>query len=409
MDPLPATPAEPSATRTDDRDPHRVLAFGAVTLAFLAVTVAESILAPLYPSLSATMGLDLSTAGAAFGLLTGSIAVGNFAGGFLLARYGPRVGVILSLVLAGAGCASAASASGRAVLLLAQVLIGLGAGVFFAPGINAAGRLAPTHRRGLAMGAFGLAFSIGLALAAGLAAIGSGESWRLAFWVAAGGCGLAAVTARTVTLPPHVLEMPGRERRRLRDALGPAVVVGSVGAVSQYGTVSFLPVFAVVAWGASPVQAAVLLALARVLSAPGKLAVGWSADRWGAAVTVRGIASLLAATGLTWTLGPRGVVVSGAAVVFAAAVSTLFPVANLLAIEGFGDRGPLLGTFRSTQIAVGAAGAATLGWAANVVGLRAVLAVAALAPATLLATGLRTHFAARQAVVRGDGPTASSG
>lgn len=388
--------------------PHPVRAFSTVTLAFLAVTIAESILAPLYPSLVATMGLDLSTAGAAFGLLTGSIAVGNFAGGFLLARRGPRAGIVSSVLLAAVGCVSAATATSQASLFVAQALIGLGAGIFFAPGINAAGRLAPSHRRGLAMGGFGLAFSIGLALAAGLAAIGAGDSWRLAFWVAAGACTVAAVTASVVRLPSRVNEVPGGARRRLRDALGLAVVVGSVGAVSQYGTVSYLPVFAVTVWGSSPARAALLLAIARVVSAPGKLLVGWSADRWGSSATLRGIAALLAGSGAVWTLGPSGVVVTVAAVVFAAGVSTLFPVANLLAIEGFGDRGPLLGTFRSTQIAVGAAGTATLGWVAAVAGLRPVLAVAALVPGILLLTRSSPRVVARGAVTP-SGATTSSG
>lgn len=366
-------------------------AFGTVTFAFLAVTVAESILAPLYPSLSREFGLSLSTAGVAFGLLTGAIAIGNFAGGFVLARRGAKVGVLVSLGLTAAGSASAATATGSASLLVAQILIGLGSGVFFAPGINAAGRLAQSHRRGLAMGAFGFAFSVGLALAAGLAAFGAEGSWRVAFWVGFACCLLAASTVAAVRLPPPVREVPGGYRRRLRDALGVAVAVGGVGAVSQYGTVSFLPVFAVTAWGTTPARAALLLAAARILSAPGKLVVGWSADRWGSRATVRGISTLLVVTGLAWTLGPTGAASAGAAIVFAAAVSTLFPVANLLAIEGFGDRGPLLGTFRSVQIGVGAVGAASIGWATSMVGLRPVLASAVLLPAVLLVLQVAGH------------------
>jgi MFS family permease len=44
--------------------------------------------------------------------------------------------------------------------------------------------------------------------------------------------------------------------------LGVAAVVGGVGAASQYGTVSLLPVFAVAAWGVSPAYAAGVLAAA---------------------------------------------------------------------------------------------------------------------------------------------------
>lgn len=373
-DPGPQHPARP------------MLAFGAVTLAFLAVTIAESLLPPLYPVLADELGLDLSTAGVAFGLLTGSIAVGNFAGGFLLARRGPRTGVVTSAVVVGVGSLVAATASGAGQLLVAQAVIGLGAGIFFPPGINAAGRLVPPHRRGLAMGLFGLAFSIGLALAAGLAAVGARVEWRTTFWVAMAACMVAAVVASTVSLPARVLEAPGGRRRRLREALGVAAAVGGVGAASQYGTVSLLPVFAVAAWGVSPAYAAGVLAAGRVASAPAKVVVGWTSDRWGPVTTVRGIATMLAGTGLVWVLAPYGAIAVVAATVFTAAVSAVFPVANLLAVEGFGDRGPLLGTFRAAQIAIGAGAAGLLAPVAGVVGLRPVLLGAAvLLPATLFA------------------------
>lgn len=366
------------------RTAHPVLAFGTVTLAFLAVTIAESLLPPLYPVLADELGMDLSTAGIAFGLLTGSVAVGNFGGGFLLARRGPRTGIVTSAVVVGAGSLVAATSAEAVHLLMAQVLIGLGAGIFFPPGINAAGRLVPPHRRGLAMGLFGFAFSGGLALAAGLAAVGARVDWRTTFWVAALACLLAAGVASIVRLPTRVLEVPGGRRRRLREALGVAAVVGGVGAASQYGTVSLLPVFAVAAWGVSPAYAAGVLAAGRVVSAPAKVAVGWASDRWGAVATVRGIATLLALTGVGWVMAPFGVVSVVAAAVFTAGVSAVFPIANLLAVEGFGDRGPLLGTFRAAQIGIGATAAAVLAPVASVLGLRPVLlAAAALLPITL--------------------------
>ena len=374
---------------TSDRSVRPILAFGAVTLAFLTVTIAESLLPPLYPVLAAELGLDLSTAGVAFGLLTGSIAVGNFGGGFLLARRGSKAGIVVSAIVVAVGSMAAATATDAGMLLLAQAIIGLGAGVFFPPGINAAGRLVPPHRRGLAMGLFGLAFSIGLALAAGLAAIGTRVEWRTTFWVAALACLVAAVVATTVNLPHRLLDPPEGRRRRLREALGTAAVVGGVGAASQYGTVSLLPVFAVAAWGVSPAYAAGVLAVGRVVSAPAKVVVGWTSDRWGAIATVRGIATVLAVTGASWVLAPFSAATVVAAVVFTASVSAVFPVANLLAVEGFGDRGPLLGTYRAAQIGIGAAAAAVLAPVGALWGLRPVLIAAVLMPLSLYAVRSR--------------------
>lgn len=359
-------------------------AFAMVTVAYLAVTVGESILPPLFPVVADELGLDLRLAGFAFGLLTGMVAVGNFAGGYVLARAGARAGIAASLVVTGVGTTLAAVAGGRDAFLWAQALIGLGSGIFFAPGVDAAGVLAGPRRRGLAMGIFGVAFSGGLAVAALLAAAGASASWRIAFWVATAACAAAFVAMLWAALPPRRREPVGGTRKRLREALGVAVVVGGVGAVSQYGTVSFLPAFAVAAWRFSPAAAAVLLAVGRILSVPAKLLAGAAADRWGSHVTVWGLSTTLVATGLLWTVAPPGLVATAAAAVFAATVSALFPIANLLAIEGFGGRGPLLGTYRSVQIGVGALGAYVIGLASDAAGLRPTLAVAVLLPGGLL-------------------------
>ncbi|MBW3663908.1 MAG: MFS transporter [Actinobacteria bacterium] len=369
---------------SDSPNPHWI-GFSLVTLAYLAVTVCESILAPLFPVVADELDLDLAIAGFAFGLLTGAIAVGNFAGGYVLARLGPRTGILASLALAAAGCALAGTANARTTFLAAQALIGLGAGIFFAPGLNAVGRLAGAQRRGLAMGIFGVAFSGGLTIAALLAAAGDAGNWRVAFWVATATCAVAALVIAVTPLPARLHGPPEGRRRRLREALGVAVIVGGVGAVLQYGTVAFLPVFAVASWRLSPAAAALLLAAARIVSVPAKLAAGAAADRWGSHRAVWGLSIVLVLTGAWWTTIGDATTSGWAAVVFAATVSALFPIANLLAVEGFGERGPLLGTYRSVQIGIGAAGAYLIGVFADAVGLAPTLAVSVLLPVGLFA------------------------
>jgi hypothetical protein len=65
-------------------------------------------------------------------------------------------------------------------------------------------------------------------------------------------------------------------------------------------------------------------------------------------------------------------------------VSSLGPVANVLAVERFGGDGMALGAYRSVQIALGAAASALIGLAGDVFGLRPTLAIATLTPLTLL-------------------------
>ena len=368
----------------------RALGFATATVGYLAVTTGESLLAPLLPLLRDELGLDLRGAGLALGLVSAAIAVGNLGGGALLARRGARKGTVAGLAVAAAGGVVAAASQGPPSFLLGQALLGLGSGVFFAAGLRAVGVLGGS-RRGLAMGVFGVAFSGGLALAALLAALAGVWGWRTSFVAVAV---LALATALAAALAP----LPGPPAHAGGGASGPSEVVrrllaspllvGGVAAASQYGTVGFLPSFAVTAWGLSPATAALLLGAARLLSVPAKLVSGNAADQAGSYRIARRLGILLAVLGACWTLAPVPVAPL-AAVVFAAFVSGLGPVANVLAFERYGESGMLLGAFRSAQIGLAAAAGAGIGAASAAFGLRPVLAAATLLPLVLLPLGRR--------------------
>jgi predicted MFS family arabinose efflux permease len=357
--------------------------FIAVNGGYLAVTCAESLLAPVFPIAARELGLDLKEAGFAFALLAASIAIGNLVGGVALARLGPRSAAVAGPILAAAGGSVAASSSGWPLFLVAQAILGLGSGIFFASGLTAAGDLAGDRRRGLAMGFFGVAFSGGLALAALLVAVAGADRWRSTFWVSAGICVVAALAIAFASMPPRAARPDPTTRAGLRRALHLPLLVGGMASGSQYGTVSFLPAFAVGVWGLSPSSAAVMLAVARVLSIPGKVQAGNRADRRGALVTAGTIGLLLAGLGAWWTLSPTWWIGVWAAIAFASGVSALGPVANVLALEAFGGRGFLLGVFRSAQIGIGALTSAILGAASEHFGMRPTLAVAAIVPVVL--------------------------
>jgi fucose permease len=171
----------------------------------------------------------------------------------------------------------------------------------------------------------------------------------------------------------------------VRIALVTPLRVGGVAAVSQYGTIAFVPIFAVHVWGLSPATAALVLTVARIASVPAKLLSGNALDGAGALQVARRLGLLLAALGAWWTLAPGPAVAAWAAVAFVAFVSGLAPVANVLALESFEEHGELLGAFRSAQIGLGAAASALLGAGAATVGLRpSLIAAAVLVPATLV-------------------------
>lgn len=356
------------------------LAFALLCTAYLAVTVGEALLSPVFPTAAEDLDLDLQLEGIAFGVLTASIAVTNLIGGQLLARLGIRRLLVLGSALTTAGAVVAATAGGFLQLAGAQVLIGAGAGISFPAGLAAVGLIAGP-RKGFAMGLYGVAFSAGLTVAALLGSLGATHGWRVAFVVAAG-VGVAAIAA---TLVLTDLEMPSPDGTKvtLRQVLGLPTMVGSVGAVCQYGAVPFLPTFAVEEWHLSAGAAAGVLAAGRVISIVAKLISGAGADRVGPRTSARRTGWVLVVTGVAWVLLPGSLITYALAAVFAGTISSLFPVANMLAVEQFGQRGGALGMYRSIQIGFGALVSAAIGVVGHAVGLQATLLVAVSVPLLL--------------------------
>ena len=356
--------------------------FTLVCLAYLVATTGEQLLSPLYPTASEELGLGVGQAGIVFGLLTVSIAAFNLVGGLLLHRVSPSVLIRVAAAVGVVGSVTTATTHSFGQLILGQVVLGASAGLFFPAGLQAVATLAGHARKGFAMGIYGVAFSGGLTLAAVLGAVGSSHDWRIAFWIAAG-LGVAA----TIGGAGHARTKPIRGSHSpfsIRTVMALPTAVGTVLAVCQYGAIPFLTTFAVRQWGLSAASAATVLIAGRIISIVAKVVGGASADRVGAKTSARRSGLLLTLTGLAWVLLPGSMFTYALAALFAGMVSSLGPVANVLAVEQFGNNGMALGAYRSVQIALGAAASAIIGVAGEAFGLRPTLAVATLAPLALL-------------------------
>ena len=377
--------------------------------AYLSASVGESLISPLFPTTAKDLDLDLTLGGVAFGLLTGSIAVANIVGGRLLPRLGATRVIRIAGLLTMAGALIAASSNSFPSLAAAQVLLGAGSGFYFPAGIQAVGTLAGPSRKGFAMGMFGVAFSGGLTIAAVLAAVGADHGWRVSFVISAGLAAAALIGTLWLRTPPMA---PPASRARLSDVLGLPTFVGTIGSVCQYGTVSVLTTFAVDEWGMTLAAAASLLAVGRVLSIVAKLVSGAGADRRGPLVSARRTGAVLVVSGIGWTLLPASPPTYALAAIFAGTVSSLFPLANVLAFERFGAQGGALGLYRSVQIGLGALATFIVGVAADIVGLRPVLAVTAVLPLLLFPVcrvGARAEKADGRPAVAGSGAEAGAG
>ena len=375
----PGAPAAPASVPA--AGPHWGV-FAVLCLAYFVTTTGEQMLSPLFPTVSDDLGLSVTQGGIAFAVLTGSIAITNLFGGAGLRRFAPVVLVRLACVAGVAGSVVNAASNTYPTLLIGQALLGIAAGLFFPAGLQGVSTAAGPSKRGFAMGIYGVAFSVGLTVAAALGALGAGVGWRTPFWIAAALFVAAGLTTLWGDLGPR--STAGGGPIPWRQVLSLPTYVGIVLAVLQYGAIPFLTTYAVDEWGITAAAAATVLIVGRLISIVAKVLGGASADRIGAKASARRTAVVLAATGLAWVLLPGNIATYAIAAIFAGTVSSLGPVANILAVERFGQNGMALGMYRSIQIALGAAASALVGVSAGFVGLRPTLAVAALVPLALI-------------------------
>lgn len=356
--------------------------FSLVCISYVASTIGEQVLGPIFPESTAEFGLTEADGGIAFGVLAFSIAIMNLAGGWLLRRHRAQRLIMSALAISACGATLAATAQSFALLVIAQALLGAGAGLFFPAGLQTAGIAAGPHRKGFAMGMYGVAYSLGLTAAALLGALGASVGWRWAFGISAT-CSVAAAVGTLFMKTPHVAP-EGAGWASVRRAASLPTWVGAAGAMCQYGTISFLTTFAVQEWNLSAADAAAILAVGRVLSILAKMISGSSSDRVGPHASGRWTGAVLIVTGLSWVFLPAGFFAYAFAAIFAGAVSSTGPIANMLAVQRFGRDGMALGAFRSAQIALGACAGAAIGFAGDAFDLRPVLATAMLFPVALM-------------------------
>ena len=347
---------------------------------YFAATVGEQLLSPLFPTAREDLGLSEGQGGVAFGALALAIAVFNMVSGVALRRWSAITVIRCGTVVTATGAVAAALADGFGAILVGQILLGAGAGLFFPAGLQAVAIFAGPNRRGFAMGIYGVAFSIGLAVAALFGVIGAASGWRVPFWIAAGLAVAALFVTATMATDPPARGAPWS--LPWRAVMGLPTIVGTIGAILQYGVLAFFATYAVDQWGLSEARAAGLLAVGRLVSIVAKVVGGASADRIGPRASLLRTGVLLSVTGVLWVSLPAGIVTYGIAALFAGTVSSIFPVANVLAVERFGGNGLALGAYRSAQIGVGALAGVIIG--NSPIGLRWTVLVCVLAPMSLL-------------------------
>ena len=224
--------------------------WGAIALVcgtYFAATVGEQLLSPLFPTARDDLGLSEGQGGIAFGVLALAIAVFNMVSGVALRRWSAITVIRCSTIVTATGAVAAAMADEYASVLVAQVLLGAGAGLVL-PGRPAGrgdlrrtepSRLCDGHlrrrvqprarRRRAARRARRLVRMAGLVL----------DRRR------------ARRRPRSSSTSRMTTERPVRGARwslPWRAVLGLPTIVGTVGAILQYGVLAFFATYAVDEW-----------------------------------------------------------------------------------------------------------------------------------------------------------------
>jgi len=329
----------------------RRIIFGYLFTVYLLAAVSETLISPLFPLIRRDLDLGVTQQASLLVGLTVSIGVFNLVGGALGYRSGDRRIVRAAALALAAGTMLSGSAHSYGALLVGQIVIGAGSGLFFGPGLASIGRMYSVTR-GRAVASYGLAYSLGLSLAAFSASAGQ-AAWRTMFWGTGGVALVFAIFAPRLVeaqASSHIPPLVGSLRSYLRKPLyRMSLVTGAVAGTTSYVINGFMPTL-FDDRGATLGIITALIGIGRLTSAGGKYLSGWMFDRIGGPPAARLIMFAITALGLAELVPPPQI---GAVFIipFVCATAMLFPVSNALSVVALPERSSWgMGVYRAALV-----------------------------------------------------------
>jgi MFS family permease len=368
---------------------HRWAMLAASALAQAATAVMVHGPAFLIPALHAS-GMSLAAAGLVAASPTVGVMLTLVAWGAVADRRGERFALLVGLGATAVAGLAAALSGGTPMLALTLFLAGAAAASTNA----ASGRVVvgwfPAGRRGLAMGIRQMAQPAGVGIAAvSVAVVADRSGVHAAIWVPTIACALAALVVALIVIDPPRPERtdetaranPYRQDSYLARIHGVSVLL----VVPQFLVWSFALVWLVQDRDWSPAAAGTVVALAQVVGALGRIAVGHLSDVVGGRMRPLRWVSLAAAVSMA-LLGLTAALDLAVAVLLLV-VATLVTVAdNGLAFTAVAERagpfwsGRALGVQNTAQFLAASAVPPVAGLAVTHAGYAATFALAALFP-----------------------------
>ena len=166
--PINPVPAEVGAAGgrahlADPKVPALVVAVGFLVLAvsFMINAADRQIFAPLLPTIRHEYGISLQAGGLLATVFTLGMAIAGVPAGYLVDRFSRKTVLLVSIVIYSLGTMATPLASGWASMAAYRIISGLGEGMQAAALFAAVGAFFH-YRRGLALGAVGVAFGLGV-------------------------------------------------------------------------------------------------------------------------------------------------------------------------------------------------------------------------------------------------------
>jgi predicted MFS family arabinose efflux permease len=342
------------------------LAVGLVYLATFAVP-------PLITVFVDDLGLSHSQAGALMSVALGGYLVTSVFSGRLVERFGPGWVVVAGLVLCGTASLCFGLVDGFPLFVLFRALIGVAAGLVFAPSVVfVATLLGRRANLGVGIVLSGLATGTTVAFFA-TRFLADVRDWRLPFWIfgaaAFAGAAFFSTIARGVSVRAgRAAHGPGVP---FRDLLASPpfrllLVAIFVGMFVAYGVLTWVPPYLEESAGFSTSQVSFTSGLMTIIAIPSTFTAGWLAHRTGRPLVVAaiglGLALLVAVFAVSSHPSPALASVVGALCVLG--VSHALSPMNAMPPVLFGPAGGGKATGLAAAAGMGGAVASTLagGW-----------------------------------------------
>lgn len=348
----------------------------------------------LIPLLHTERGLSLAEAGLIATAPNVGVLLTLILWGAATDRWGERVILVTGLVVAVAGALAAIAAPGYVTLALALAVCGVGAAATSATSGRVVIGWFPAERRGLAMGLRQTALPLGMAAGALVVPpLAAGGEIAPSLIVAASVVAVAAVASTLFIVnpprPARPVDAEGRPANPYRGdgTLARIHLVSALLVVPQYALATFGLVWLIADQEWHPVAAGTIVALAQLLGAGGRVAIGVLSDRVGSRlrplrwVALAGIPLLLltaVAGELHWAPAVAAFYVLASCVSVADNGLAFTAVAE---IAGAHWSGRALGAQNTGQFVAAAIVAPAMGALIAVTGYSVAFALIALAPA----------------------------